>query len=130
MGGLAYYSAGISSTGIHTLLPYYLLSHSQARLLSFFGKPCPGLVAVNSHQLTYIRVQHIGGSYTSMGRGMRDLPRTRPCMTNRNVKGPSLSRCCRHFFSWHPKFIYGKWRNCGRIESFFRVSGRASWISC
>src|SRR6267154_1053805 len=113
MGGLAYYSAGISSTGVHTLLPYYLLSHSQARLLSFFGKPCPGLVAVNSHQLTYIRVQHIGGSYTSMDRGTHDFSRTRVCMTNQNGKDLYSSRSCHHCFSLHRTLICGKWRKFG-----------------
>jgi hypothetical protein len=36
------------STGVHTHPSHYLLSHSQARLLSIFGKACPVLVTINS----------------------------------------------------------------------------------
>ena len=104
---------GLVSTGVYTYSPHYLLSHSQARLLSIFGKSCPDLVTI-IHISLFIYVQHIGGSYTSMGRGTHDFSRTRVCMTNQDGKDPYSSRSCHRCFSLHRTLICGKWRKFGQ----------------
>ena len=79
--------------------------------------------------VTHARVQHIGDSYTSMDKGMRGLSGIKLCIANQDVKDQCLSRFYPHSFSWHPRFIYEKWRDCGQMKSLLRQFGRLSWLS-
>ena len=47
---MADYTAGISESMVHTPLSHHSLPHSQARLLSFFGKPGSDLITLGSHK--------------------------------------------------------------------------------